>query len=101
MNISDAKKYFQQNPDAVLVIVPRRYKYVMQVHKGEFIKTIKSRIKKSDISCNTLEEINKYAKKLNKFNYDLIQNCPHVEMSGLDKDVSEVAPRSDVTKIII
>ena len=101
MNISEAKKYFQQHENAKLVVVPRRYKYVMQIQDNEFVKTIKSKITGSDIACDTLGQINDYAKKLNKFDYQLIQNCPHVEMSGLDNENQKVAHRTDATNIRI
>jgi hypothetical protein len=101
MNMSEAKKYFQTNPDAKLIVVPRRYKYLMQVHHDDVIRTIKSRLSQGDIQCDTMEQINEHARKLNKLDYELIQSCPHVEMSGLDEEGQTVAHRQDAAKIMI
>lgn len=101
MHINKAKKYFQEHDKAKLVIVPRRHKYIMQIQDGDFIQTITARVTRNDITCDTLEQVNDYAKKLNKFDYELIQNCPHVEMSGLDSEDEAVTHRSDATNIKI
>ena len=99
MNIGEAKKYFQENPGAELLVVPRRHQYIMQLRDNKKLINLTKTLTNSVITCDTLEEINTYAKKLNKFDYHLIQNDPHVEMAGFDQDGDANSPREDVTVV--
>jgi succinate dehydrogenase/fumarate reductase-like Fe-S protein len=99
MNVNQARKYFCKHRHAELLVVPRRHSYILQVRNLGRLESIRKLFSAQAITCNTMEQVNEYAKKLNKMDYHLVQNCPHVEMSGFDSDGDDVKQREDLTKV--
>ncbi len=101
MNIKEAKHYLARNISAELLVIPRRHSYILQIRDKGKLENIRKSFSVEALTCETMEQVNSYAKRLNKMDYSLIQNCPHVEMSGFDKAGDSVRQRQDTTVVSI
>ena len=99
MNLRQAKQYLCKNKKAELLVVPRRHSYVLQIRDAGKLENIRKNYSMQTITCDTLEQVNEYARKLNKIDYNLVQNCPHVEMGGFDTESQKIQQREDLTVV--
>ena len=99
MNLKEAKHYLARKASAELLVIPRRHSYILQVKDKGKLENIRKPFSMEALTCETMEQVNTYAKRLNKMDYSLVQNCPHVEMGGFDKEGDVVRQREDRTVV--